>query len=72
METLLSHGADIDAKDETGQTVLMQIAGEGQTSEDYHYQERHLMTLRFLIDHHANVNAADAQGMTVLMHAVHD
>lgn len=52
-ELLIQHGAEVDARDHTGRTPLMQA--------------RSLATLNMLIAHGANVNARDSMGNTVLM-----
>ncbi|TGJ98902.1 ankyrin repeat domain-containing protein [Leptospira langatensis] len=54
VETLLTQGAGIDAKDDDGRTALMLAEGED--------------VVEFLIKHGANINAQDADGNSVLFY----
>jgi hypothetical protein len=53
----IAHGADVNAKDEAGCTVLMLAAGSEYFSPE---------TIQFLIDQEADVNAKSASGETAL------
>ena len=59
VEDAVTKGADVNAKDNEGRTVLMQAAQNG-----------HTRTAEVLLKHGANVNAKDNNGKTALMRAV--
>ena len=55
VKTLLSNGADVNAKDDLGITVLAYAAHTGRVE-----------IVQFLLDHGANPNYRDAHGRTAL------
>jgi len=55
---LLDAGADPNATDQQGESVLMKASAQGLKQ-----------SVKILIDHHADVNRKDARGRTALMHA---
>lgn len=55
----LTHGADINAKDDAGQTVLFEAFSGGEKDE-----------VEFLLAKGAHINAKDHQGRTALLDAV--
>ena len=59
VRTLLSQGGDINAKDEHGQTALMNAAHAGQ-----------LELVRLLIEHDANLNVTAKYNLSALMLAL--
>jgi ankyrin repeat protein len=59
MEPLMKRGADVNAKDCDGVTVLMHAMGN-----------RNLSAVAMLLEKGAKVNARDSQGRTPLMYAV--
>jgi uncharacterized protein len=60
VKALLSKGADVNAKDETGKTVLMYAIGE------YPHNLIDLEVVQLLIDKGAGVTATDNEGNTAL------
>ncbi len=58
---LIDAGADVDARDETGATLLMLAAGVG-----------HLEIVSLLIESGANVNACDERGWSAISRAVYN
>ena len=58
VETLLKHGANINAQDNDGGTALIWAAVNGHTK-----------TVETLLKHGADINAQDNEGVTALMHA---
>ena len=57
---LLEHGADINATDIFGNTVLHRLAGQSSITRIDDYEA----TIRFLIDNNANIEARNDQGET--------
>jgi ankyrin repeat protein len=57
-ETLLGHGADVDARDKSNRRPLEKVLDDD-----------HIEALRLLIEHKANVNAVDQRGWTPLRRA---
>ena len=63
IELLIGHGADVNAKDDNGETALM-WAVHGPTTN--------FNIIQFLLKHGADVNAKNNNGETALMRAAHD
>lgn len=57
-ETLLAHGADVNARDNNDRTALMRASWNGRTE-----------ITELLINHGADINAMDKDGKTALMFA---
>src|SRR5947207_1770299 len=61
VESLLARGADVEARDEAGETLLMQAAVNADVP-----------TMRLLLERGADPNARSLQGDPVLARALHD
>ena len=61
VQNLLDQGADVEARDEVGGSVLMQAALNAD-----------MPMMRLLLQHDADPNARDRNGVPVLVRAVHD
>jgi ankyrin repeat protein len=73
---LLSQGADVNAKDQWGNTALIKAAAKtdmaGNAEQTRAVTHHKIKVVKLLLTHHADVNARNDQGSTALMCAARD
>lgn len=74
VKTLINQGANVNAKDESGKTPLINCLTEFSGSDDYFFVFSALYgcrnVVKFLINSGADVNQQDEEGKTVLIYAL--